>query len=128
MINALKKNNSKFILIGKINGLSHEAKRARKRLRNLKVDEYNYHFINRKMLLGVNVRHHLLAYAFLRGIDYRKVESTCREDNKPSMKSIFEIIQLHAPRYIPYDPYTKTTGKYYSVTEEDVVAWLNGDK
>jgi hypothetical protein len=124
MKNALKNSNSKFILIGKINGLSEQAKRARLRLRSEK--EKPWIFALRKYLLGKDVRHHLLAYAFLRGVPYREIEANCREDNKPASADIFKIIQQHAPSYIAYDPYNKSGGGSYSVAAEDVALWLDG--
>jgi hypothetical protein len=123
MINALKKNHSKFLLIGKINGLSTEVKRARTCLRNAKKQEYTWTFAYRKRVVGIDIRHHLLAYAFLRGVPYRLLEANCREDNKPSIKSIFQIVEAHAPKWIPYDKFTKTGGPY-SVKEEDIIQWL----
>lgn len=122
MINALRRSDSIFLLIGKINGLSNEAKRARIRMRGAK--EKGYKFAQRKRLVGADVRSHLLAYAFLRGTPYRSVEANCREDNAPHEKAIFQIAQLHAPTYTVYDPYTKTGGRSYSVKEEDIVNWL----
>lgn len=126
MINALKKNDCKFLLIGKINGLANESKRARILYRGAK--EKGWKFAHRKNLVGFEARHYLLAYGFLRGIPYKKMELNCREDNEPNPKSIFKIVQLHAPSYIMYDPYTKTGGKTYTVVEEDVVKWLAGEE
>jgi hypothetical protein len=128
MINALKRNNSKFLLIAKINGLSSESKKVRKRLLKLKVDEHNYHLLCRKLLIGNDSRYHLLAYAFLRGKPYSLIEQNCREDNQINTQRLFEIIQFNAPTYIPYDSYDKTGGGSYSVKEEDVAMWLKGEE
>ena len=122
MLNVLRKSDSRFLLIGKINGLSNEAKRARIRMRGAK--EEGYKFASRKRLVGADVRSHLLAYAFLRGVPYRSIEANCREDNTPNEKTIFKIAQLHAPSYVAYDSYSRTGGNPYSLKEEDIVNWL----
>jgi hypothetical protein len=126
MKNALKNNNSKFILIGKINGLSQQAKRARVCLRSK--CKQPWIFAIRQNVIGSDVRHHLLAYAFLRGVPYHSIEATTREDNKPQSEKIYKIIEQHAPNYIPYNHYDKSGGGSYSVKVEDVAAWLNGDE
>lgn len=127
MKNALKNSNSKFILIGKINGLSQQAKRARTRLRSGKAKQ-PWVFAIRQNVIGSDVRHHLLAYAFLRGVPYHNIESSCREDNKPKPAAIYKIVEQHAPNYIPYNPYDKSGGASYSVKVEDVIVWLDGGK
>lgn len=124
MKNALRQNNSKFCLIGKINGLATEVRRARKRLINSKNEEAVWRHAARKRVVGVDIRHHLLAYAFLRGTTYKKLEPHCAENNKPQAETILKIIQAHAPAYIPYDSFTKTVGGIYQVTLSDVQNWL----
>jgi hypothetical protein len=128
MKNALKNNNVRFILIGKINGLSEQSKKAGSRFKEAKTPEKRYSLYYRKQVIGANTRDHLLAYAFLRGISYHKIETKCGEDNKPKPDKIFKIIEQHAPNYIPYNPYDKSGGVNYSVKVEDVVMWLNGDE
>jgi hypothetical protein len=124
MENALKKNNNRFILIGKINGLASESKRARSRIKRAETPEEKYPITNRKQWIGYNTRYHLLAYAFLRGIPYRKVEAKCGEYNSPNAGEIFKIVEAHAPTWIPYDSYSKTGGKKYSPTLADINVWL----
>lgn len=126
MKNALKHNFSKFILIGKIKGLAVESKVARSRIMKAKKEEAVWNLASRKRVVGIDIRHHLLAYAFLRGVSYHSVERSCAKDNKPSAASIFKIIEAHAPTWIPYDPVSKTGGGSYSVTLADVNVWLTG--
>lgn len=124
MKNALKNTNIKFILIGKINGLSGESKKTRNRIKKAIAPEKKWPLTYRKYMIGVNTRHHLLAYAFLRGVPYRKAEAKCGEFNKPNAGQIFKVIEQHAPSWIPYDPYTKTGGGTYTATLNEVNVWL----
>lgn len=126
MLNVLKKNNSKFLLIGKINGLSAESKRARLRLRHVDQEKNPWFIVQRHRLLGIDIRHHLLAYAFLRGLPYQKVETTCRANHLPKPKAIYQIVATHAPAFVPYDFKARTGGQSFIVTEEDIVKWLQG--
>lgn len=133
MKNALRQNNSKFCLIGKINGLATEVRRARKCLINSKNEEAVWRHATRKKVVGVDIRHHLLAYAFLRGTPYKKLERCCAENNKPQAETIFKIVQAHAPVCVVTDmPMTKPSGEvckvtvrgYYQVILKDVETWL----
>ena len=126
MKNALKNSNIRFILIGKINGLAGQSRKTRSRIKKAKSisQEAVWPLIYRKHVLGVNTRHHLLAYAFLRGVPYRKVEPKCGQFNQPQAHQIFKVVEAHAPGWIPYDPYTKVGGCVYKATLEEVQAWL----
>jgi hypothetical protein len=124
MKNALKNNNFKFVLLGKIKGLAGEVKHTRKRLLKSKSEKITYSLADRKRIVGYDARHHLLAYAYLRGVPYRKVEKNCALDNRPSPGLIFEIIEAHAPKWLPYDQYTKSFGGAYAVSLNDVHVWL----
>lgn len=42
-----------------------------------------------------DIRHHLLAYALMRGRPYKTVERKCAEDNKPWASSIERILEYH---------------------------------
>jgi hypothetical protein len=126
MKNALKHNYSKFILIGKIKGLAIESKKARARIMKAKKEQAVWNLASRKRVVGIDIRHHLLAYAFLRGIDYKRVERSCAKDNLPNAGSIFKIVEAHAPKWIPYDPVSKTGGGTYTATLADVNVWLAG--
>lgn len=103
MRNFLTHNDSKFCLIGKINGLSVESKKARKRILSAKNESAVCSFAGRKRIIGLDIRHHLLAYALLRGTPYSDLERNCREDNKPNAESILKIIQVHVANYFTID-------------------------
>lgn len=126
MENALKSNNSKFVLIGKINGLAIESRKARSGITKAKKEEDVWNLASRKRMIGITTRYHLLAYAFLRGVSYRSVEKSCAEDNLPNASTIFQIIETHAPKWIPPDPIAHTSGRWYSPTLGDVNVWLAG--
>ena len=49
-----------------------------------------------KRELGDHCRHHLIAYAILRGIAYDKVER-CSERNRPNPQRVLDIVVAHAP-------------------------------
>ncbi len=91
----------KVNFVGKINGLSEMSRKtskilaAKKNLSSHKKDILK----RRKVILGDDIRHHLLAYAFLLGKKYHDLESKCAEDNKPSVEHIFDIIKLHVSSY-----------------------------
>lgn len=124
MENILKRSSNKFVLIGKINGLASEARKARNRIKKAETTEKKWPIINRKRIIGINTRHHLLAYAFLRGIEYHKLEAKCGDGNAPIPSEIFKVVEQHAPTWIPYDFYTKTGGSIYRFSLEDVQRWL----
>ncbi len=60
--------------------------------------------------LGYEVRHSLLAYAFLRGRPYSRIEASCHKDNKPNFDYVCDLVSrfgavrsfesLHDPNYI----------------------------
>lgn len=91
--------NSKFCLIGKIKGLANESKRTRSHLDTAKSEKIVYKLAIRKRVVGSDIRHHLLAYALLRGILYAKLEQNCREDNKPNANCILKIVHAHLSEY-----------------------------
>lgn len=113
--NVLLHNSSKYCLIGKIKGLSIEAKKTRKKF--LKNPEKNVGCFWTKVVIGYDIRHHLLAYALMRGLPYSALEAKCREDNKPTASKIRAIVHAHVyPHQVVF------------WTEEKVASWLNGEK
>lgn len=89
---------SRYRLIGKINGLSDDVRRTRFRLvERAKADKPIWVLETRKRVVGADIRHHLLAYAFMRGTDYSKLERNCREDNRPDSYKILDIVKMHGP-------------------------------
>jgi len=65
-------------------------------------------------VVGIDIRHHLLAYALLRGTPYAALEPRCRLDNLPQAKSILQIIQAHMPGHL--------------LNEESVKQWFRGEE
>jgi hypothetical protein len=116
MNNVLKHNDSKFCLIGKIKGLAIESKKARSRILKAKTERAVWNLADRKRVIGYDVRHHLLAYAFLRGETYHTLEKKCRPEHKPSAEAIFKIVCAHVPEY------QVRNGKW---TVEQVAQWMS---
>jgi len=116
MENVLKGHGFKFCLIGKINGMAAEAKRARQSLLKSKSVEKVWYCTATKRFIGQDIRHHLLAYAFLRGAAYGELERKCREDHLPSSESILKIVLGHVPGY-----------KAPAYTIDKVNSWLKGE-
>lgn len=83
----------KIRLVGKIKGLSNEVKRARFDILNSKKIIRVSRAAYLKHCIGLDTRHHLLAYAFLKGKNYSQIEKSCRPDNKPNIASIVDIIK-----------------------------------
>ena len=126
MKNALRHNDKKFVLIGKINGLASQARRARDLILKAKDQKAVSSLSYRKHVVGIDIRHHLLAYAFLRGLPYKNVERNCAEDNRPRADWVWTIVETHAPKWIPYDIISKTGGGSYDATLNEVHVWLAG--
>jgi hypothetical protein len=64
-----------------------------------------------KRRIGVYARHHLLAYAFLRGMSYNRVEAKC--NNKPSEQLVYLVYKI--------------TTKFVSceIDREQITNWFN---
>ena len=80
----------KFCLIGKIKGLSLESIQIRSRINKSTKTEFKNKLSTLKNSIGHYSRHHLLAYAFLRGKLYKSVEIKCQV--KPNPELILEIV------------------------------------
>lgn len=103
---------SRYRLIGKINGLSDDVRRTRFHLvKREKAKKTTWVLAARKRAVGIDIRHHLLAYAFMRGKLYSELEKNCREDNRPDSYKILEIVKCH--------------GHERGWTLEQVKAWLS---
>ena len=130
--NALFHNDSRYIISGTINGFSAEIKKVKTHMDKIpsKGESFVFNRLSlRKHVISDVVRHHLLAYAFLKGNPYLKVEKKYAQGNAPRAEYLFKIIKEHAPNYIWYQressPKKLSFGsKLYSVTLEDVKAWL----
>ena len=108
---------AKFLLIGKIKGLSEESKYITKRFYKSNIDKRNVIICN-KYPISQDIRHHLLAYAFLRGKPYISMEKKYFNSGAPSPDSILKIIYNHLP-YLE--------GKHYNVTRDTINAWIRGE-
>jgi hypothetical protein len=117
--NSIFSNSQKSILISKIKGLQAEISFTRSKINKEKVNtaEQTSKYIGlryTKTQLREEARHHLLAYAFIRGIPYSKLEKKCTE--KPSPNKIVEIIKYHTGSY----------GWFRSDLLVKIIEWLKG--
>lgn len=115
MSNVLKGTNSRIRLIGKIKGLADQSKNTRLRLLKSKSDKQVWRYAYAKYIVGLDVRHHLLAYAYLRGTPYKILEKSNRPGHKPNAAAILQIVSAHAPEW------EVRIGRW---TIEKVEAWL----
>lgn len=107
----------KYCLVGKINGLAEEVKRARVRLIKGKTECYRNEVAITKRFIGSEARHYLLAYSFMKNVPYSSVERKCAEGNKPNAERILEIVHSHM--------YYFERRKW---TLDMVTAWLKGEE
>ena len=98
-VNVLKGTTKKVLLIGKIKGLAEESKHTRKLLLKAKTDQRMWKFANTKRVIGLDIRHHLLAYAFMRGEAYSTLERKCRKEHAPNAFAILQVVHAHLPAY-----------------------------
>jgi len=116
-VNVLKGTNNKILLIGKIKGLAQESKHTRKLLLKAKSEKRVEQCAYTKRVIGLDIRHHLLAYAFMRGEAYHTLEKKCRPEHQPNAEAILQIVHAH----LPYPQQTKG-----SVLEK-IQAWLKAE-
>ena len=96
MRNYLKFTCYKYFVIGKIKGLAEESRRLRASI--LKSKDYP---ANQSRLMAADkalksyIRHHLLAYAYLRGIPYSNIELKCAPHNQPNPEHLVKIIKSY---------------------------------
>lgn len=117
MKNILQKTVSKIILIGKIKGLAAESKHTSNLKNGTSFVPKKYKYSNNKRIIGLDIRHHLLAYAFLSGKQYSVLEKKCRVGNEPRAADIVNIAMLHVPEYVI---------RYGKLTVEIVNDWIAG--
>lgn len=96
-INVLKGTNNKILLVGKIKGLSEESKHTRQLILKAKNEKRVWQCAYTKRIIGLDIRHHLLAYAFMRGEAYHTLEKKCSVDHKPNASAILQIVHAHLP-------------------------------
>lgn len=92
-------NANKYCLIGKIKGLAEQAQHTRLLIKKATKEERVWDLCMTKRALGIDTRHHLLAYSLLKGKPYRLMEGKCRADNLPNPEVIFKIMEAHENRY-----------------------------
>lgn len=123
MGNVFKGTNNKIRLIGKIKGLSEENKRVKEAYRSCRNQDHGYltkqwRLQNAKRSVKADIRHHLLAYALLRGTPYSLLERKCRSEDRPKADVILSIALAHM---------TEVEMRYSSEWNiEKVEAWLAG--
>ncbi len=117
MNNVIKGTNSKILLIGKIKGLADESKRTRQMLLKSKTEMRTQQCAYTKRVIGLDIRHHLLAYAFMRGEAYHTLEKKCRPEHQPNAEAILQIVHAHLPFFHSKNQWTL----------EKVQAWLKGE-
>jgi hypothetical protein len=105
---------TKYLLVGKINGLASQSKQARRIINSAKEDKTIWYQAYREYVVGIDTRHHLLAYAFLRGTPYAALEPRCRPDNQPQAKKILQVIEAHMPPAV--------------LNQKSVEQWLQGEQ
>ena len=110
--------NYKYCLIAKINGLAMEVKKARVASLQSETELTRNALADRKKFIGSDARHHLLAYAYLRGMPYAVVEKKHLPEKKPDAETILYIILCHAYKY---------EIKKGTFTLEKVEKWLKGE-
>jgi hypothetical protein len=84
-----------YCMVAKIKGLAQESQIIRSKKEKAlsqKDTKLFYNCYNALNQLSVDARHHLLAYAFIRDIPYKKVEN---KSNKPiDVKKLLQIVQV----------------------------------
>lgn len=119
----MDKQTASTTLKAKIKGLTEEKvslTRARTKHKNQpsekkQVPEYQSWFVpvdHRRVFVRYEIRHHLLAYAYVRGRAYRRVENRCL--SAPQATKIVKILHDH--------------GYYEYQMAEKIPAWLEADK
>lgn len=102
---------SRIVLKAKICGLMQSAHKSRELIRATSGAKRNGHW-KMKRLIGAQCRLHILAYAYLRGFYYARVErNTDRSQNPIDTPELLKIIQEHSTALVSY---------------EDCTEWLKG--
>lgn len=87
----------KISLIAKIKGLAEEAKNTRKKMYSFKEVEDKPEYIKYRSIkeyIKIDARHHLLAYAYMRGIPYSVLEKKCNITASPQL--ILKVVVNHS--------------------------------
>ena len=108
----------KYLLIGKIKGLSEESKHITKRFYKAKTTDKRNVIMCNKYPLSQEIREHLLAYAFLRGKAYSSIEKKYTNSGMPNKHSILKIIH----NLLPY-----LEGPRYNINIDSINTWIRGE-
>ena len=93
-----------LVLRGKIKGLALESEKIRGRINKFRTEvaEKKQEIGNKrnaewmtKRQVGYETRYLALAYGFIRGVPYRKMERKTLDENRPSAELLFKIITEH---------------------------------
>lgn len=87
---------------GKINGLAAQSAKLRRRIHRSK-GEKRFNAWYAKRALGQRTRHLLLAYAYLRGVPYEKLEKKIAPDNAPDIHLLYLLVQETLDSYRRFD-------------------------
>ena len=102
----------KIRLVSRLRGFEQEAKSLRIKIKKAEDKERpSWRLRQAKQVIGVDARHHLLAYAFLRGIPYKCLEPKCRDKNEPNVEMIISVAATFSPN---------------SITDDKIRNWLEG--
>lgn len=120
-------------LTAKIKGLASESQKLTSDIKSKKhkLDKASYQskywwYYSHKRELGIDTRHHLLAYAFIRNIPYCKVENKC--EIKPSVDKIFKVVSTvgYILRPSPRTGSMIISSRSEEKMKEEIQAWLAG--
>jgi hypothetical protein len=103
-------------LIARIKGLAQQTAHIKKVFRNKSFDPNSWDYNSHKKYLGEDARNHNLAYAFMRGVPYNKIEP--KSHTKPHARSIAQIVvQTHGiSSWAWQDTYTTEIKKWIDPT------------
>lgn len=108
-------------LVGKIKGLTSETYRCKDKINHsLKYKKNIESLVDIKKQLRWETRHHLLAYAFILGTPYAKLETSCSVP--PDVNKISKIVQDHGMFYRKGHVIRLCDEKM----KENIINWING--
>jgi hypothetical protein len=109
-------------IVAKVKGFAEEAKlnRLRKKIAARKEKPLTYYQLVENSL-GYDARHHLIAYAFIKGIPYKKVEGKCTL--APDVKKLVAIVKDNR-HFIQHHPSGNTFWQYAAFMEDEKITAL----
>lgn len=82
------------VLRAKVRGFHVTGSLITQRISRSKLDK-KHNLWNAKRAIGNHARHHMIAYGFLRGISYERIEK-CAINNQPNPQVVLDIMLAHA--------------------------------